>query len=141
MATICQQGLPSQTIQVVVVALLKADLVASVFDYMPEDEPYPYVVVGEDFIQDLSTKRAHHVEVVLRIHVWTGGDDQGWNPCNTIMDTCSRALIDHPRMYPMFAGANWRLVDALFHSANRIRESALVRHGILEVWYSLDQLS
>jgi hypothetical protein len=53
------------------VYLALSDMIsAPVYDHVPQDTPYPYVVIGEDNFVDWSTDDKNGFEATVNIHVW-----------------------------------------------------------------------
>lgn len=42
-----------------------------IWDYVPENAPYPFVQIGEDSATDASTKTLHGEEVVETLHIYS----------------------------------------------------------------------
>lgn len=49
---------------------LNDNISAPVFDHVPQDQAYPYVVIGEDNFVDWSTDDKNGFEGTVNLHVW-----------------------------------------------------------------------
>lgn len=84
-------------LQGAVIALLEADselmsTVTGVLDFVPEDQPYPYVVIGETVETPDNTHDSHGSNSVITLHVWS--QYRGYSQALTIA-TRLRALLEH----------------------------------------------
>lgn len=62
---------PANALQAGIYTRLTAQLTPTpVYDHVPQNSTYPYVVIGEDTAVDWSTKNANGWETTLTIHVW-----------------------------------------------------------------------
>lgn len=135
-----------QELQAALYMRLVADLApVPVFDYLPQNQPMPYVVIGESWDTDYSTKMAYGIEVMQRIHVWTGSaaatESKGWKQCNELMNTVILALVDQSRW---ITPTNWHVIDVQLDQTIRINETEPdaqedVRHGVVSLRFRLDQ--
>lgn len=65
-------------------------LVKGVFDAVEENQPYPYVVIGEPTTLPFDSKNTFGDEISLNIHVWS--DYAGKKQTYDIMSACQNAL-------------------------------------------------
>jgi len=65
-------------------ATLTTTLGVSVYDHTPDNEPYPFVQVGEDTFDDWSAHDFDGRQVTFQIHTWTQGE--GRKTCKQIQD-------------------------------------------------------
>lgn len=84
-------------LQEALLALLKADtelmaLVRGVFDWVKEDEPYDYIVIGEAIETPDNSHDSHGSNTVITLHVWS--KHRGYRPALQIASRL-RALLEH----------------------------------------------
>lgn len=72
---------------------LSEDLDVPVYDWAPEDAPYPYVVIGEATEMADNNHSNFGREMTLTLHVWTKGHE-GFAPTLEIVDAIQQSL-DH----------------------------------------------
>lgn len=65
-------------------------LVAGVFDAVSEDQPYPYVVIGEPAALPFESKSTFGEQIDMVIHVWS--DYAGKKEAYEILSACQKAL-------------------------------------------------
>ncbi len=58
-------------LQKAVFVRLEAQLSAEVYDHVPQNAAFPYVMIGDDTAVDWSTKNNDGQEITLTIHAWT----------------------------------------------------------------------
>lgn len=83
---------PLLALQTALFQLLDAELSVPVFDYVPEDQPYPYAMIGEATEVPDNAHDRYGSDTVHTIHVWT--QFEGWSEGLEIVDELSR-LLDH----------------------------------------------
>lgn len=66
------------------------DASVSVFDDVPEETAYPYVVIGEETTSDFGTKTLDGVEHTISVHVWS--QYRGRREIKEIMESCYNLL-------------------------------------------------
>lgn len=66
------------------------ELVTGVFDAVPEEQPYPYVVIGEPSVLPLESKSTFGEQIDMVIHVWS--DYAGKKEAFEILSACQKAL-------------------------------------------------
>jgi len=106
-----------------------------VFDENPENELYPYVVMGEITASDWSDKFEDGMEVYSTIHVWS--QYHGRKEADLMADGLLQALTSSPLdLAPNFRAA----LDAL-DGYNLIADlDGITRHGILRFKYLIEEL-
>jgi len=87
--------LPLLELQTAIYKLLKSSVlltekVSGVFDAVPENQPYPYVVIGSPFTNPFDTKVTNGEEINLTIHVWS--DYNGKKECYELLNICQQLL-------------------------------------------------
>lgn len=65
-------------------------LVTGIFDAVPKDQPFPYVVIGEPNVNPFPTKNTFGEEINLVIHVYS--DYSGKKETYNILEACQKAL-------------------------------------------------
>lgn len=58
-------------IQAALYSALSGNISATVFDHVPEDSAFPYVVIGEDLASEWDTDTEQGFETVLTLHYWS----------------------------------------------------------------------
>ena len=102
-------------------------LVTGIFDRPPEDQAMPYVVIGESFASDWSTKTFDGQAHRLRLHIWDQSPGQGQT--QRILALCAAALDALPDSIEGHRLVRWQ----------RLQEQVLkdpdgyTQHGILEL--------
>jgi hypothetical protein len=102
-----------------------AALVQGVFDWAPDNQPLPYVQLGEDIVTDWSTNTFAGSEHRLTLHVWSYAT--GRQEAKTIMTEINRVLAQ-PLVLPGFQLVTWRML-----SAQVLRDAdTRLHHGVME---------
>lgn len=68
---------PLLAIQTALYELLSAELSVPVFDFVPEDQPYPYVMIGECTETPDNAHDRFGSDTTHTIHIWT--EFEGWS--------------------------------------------------------------
>ena len=106
-----------------------------VFDENPENEPYPYVVMGEITAKDWSDKLEDGMEVYSTIHVWS--QYHGRKEADEMADKILQALSSSA----IAVGSNFRTVLDRLDGYNLIVDmDGKTRHGIIRMKYLVEQL-
>lgn len=106
-----------------------------VFDANPENEEYPYVVIGEILAKDWSDKFEDGMEVYSTIHVWSQyhGRKEADGMAGGIIQALTSSSLD---LTPDFRAALDRL-----DSYNLIVDlDGVTRHGILIFKYLIEEI-
>ena len=107
----------------------------AVFDATSENEPYPYVVMGEVTARDWSDKSADGTEVYSTIHIWS--QYHGRKEADQMSDAILQALTSSP----LGLGAAFREALGVLDSYNLIIDmDGKTRHGILRFKYLIEEL-
>ena len=114
---------------------IEANTDYKVFDENPENEPYPYVVMGEITARDWSDKFEDGMEVFSTIHVWS--QYHGRKEADQMSDGILQALTSSTlELSPNFRAALDRLDDY-----NLIIDiDGKTRHGIMRFKYLIEEL-
>lgn len=100
------------------------DLGYNVFDHTPDNQQYPYIVIGEDNAQAFDTKTFNGFEVSVVIHTWS--QKLGRKEIKTMQGAIYNAL--HNRQ---LAIDGFNFVLCLFEFSETILEDdGRTRHGI-----------
>lgn len=83
---------PLLPLQRAMYALLSEELSVPVYDFIPEDAPYPYVDLGECTEMPDNDHGSYGSEITYTLHVWT--EAEGFSEGLAIADEISRVL-DH----------------------------------------------
>ena len=106
-----------------------------VFDENPENEPYPYVVMGEITAKDWSDKLEDGMEVYSTIHVWS--QYHGRKEADEMADKILQALSSSA----IAVGPNFRTALDRLDGYNLIVDmDGKTRHGILRFKYYIEEL-
>ena len=106
-----------------------------VFDETPENEPYPYVVMGEITAKDWSDKLEDGMEVYSTIHVWS--QYHGRKEADEMADKILQALSSSA----IAVGSNFRTALDRLDGYNLIVDmDGKTRHGILRFKYLIEEL-
>ena len=101
-------------------------MITGVFDYVPEDEPRPYVTIGEATSTPDNDLRSFGAQTVLTIHVWT--DARGMAAGQAIADRIVQ-LLDHQ---PLVIQGHRHIVTR-WEGGNAMRDpDPTVRHHVLQ---------
>ena len=106
-----------------------------VFDENPENEPYPYVVMGEITAKDWSDKLEDGMEVYSTIHVWSQyhGRKEADEMASGLLQALSSSAIA--------VGSNFRTALDRLDGYNLIVDmDGKTRHGILRFKYLIEEL-
>ncbi len=96
----------------------------SVFDHTPQNQAYPYVVIGDDNVQAFDTKTFNGFEVSVVIHTWS--QKPGREEIKTMQGAIYNAL--HTENIEVEGYNN---VYCLFEfSESLLEDDGLTRHGI-----------
>lgn len=105
------------------------------FDDHPENEPFPYVTMGEIRAQDWSDKSEDGMEVYSTLHIWS--QYHGRKQADTMADAILQALTSSP----LDLGSDFRAALDVLDSYNLIVDmDGKTRHGILRFKYLVEQL-
>jgi hypothetical protein len=69
--------------------------VTGVFDFVPDNQAYPYVTIGDTEFQDRGTKTFEIFDGQLTIHVWARPGSRGRAPVMDIMTAIYDLLQEH----------------------------------------------
>ena len=104
------------------------------FDENPENEPYPYVVMGEISAKDWSDKFEDGMEVYSTIHVWSQyhGRKEADQMSDGILQALTSSSLD---LAPNFRAA----LDRLDSYNLLVDLDGKTRHGILRFKYLIEE--
>lgn len=123
-------------LQEAIVARVEAHMDTPMWDYVPEDQPYPYVTVGEAFESPDNVHGRFGRRVRQTLHVWTYGR-QGFVDANRIVGELTR-LFDHQEQHLVIAGH--RAWSVQMGTAQPMRDpDPLVRHVPVELTVRTEQ--
>lgn len=105
-------------------------LVKGVFDFVPKDQPYPYVVIGEPSTLPFDSKSTFGEEISLVIHVWS--DYSGKKEAYSILNACQTALAQRLTIPDFTLEKAERVGMTVFDDNN-----PELRHGVLRMRYTL----
>ena len=98
---------------------------ASVFDDVPESTSFPYVVLGEDNIQEFGTKDVDGTDTTLTLHIWS--EYKGSKETKEIMDRIHDLLHDSS-----LSVSGFNLINLRFEFSDIMRDpDGKTRHGVM----------
>lgn len=101
------------------------DASVSVFDDVPEETSYPYVVIGEETANNISTNTVDAVEHTISVHAWS--QYRGRREIKEIMESCYNLLHNADITVE---GAS--LINIKHEFATTLSENdGITRHGIM----------
>ena len=113
---------------------LRAQTNNAIFDFVPNNYPYPYVQLGEFTSKDFSTFTNYGEEVIATLHVFCRneqlqGGPQGSRQTQEIMYTINRILSN--KIFPI--GDEYSNAGCFFDSSHVLMEpDGITWHGILK---------
>lgn len=118
------------------VARIEAETTYTVYDDMPEQAPYPYVVMGEMTARDWSDKFEPGQEVYSTKHVWSqySGRKEAVDMGDGILQALSKSPLD---LAPNFRA----VLQGLDMNELIIDIDGITRHGILRHRYLIEEVS
>jgi len=117
------------------VARIEAETTYTVYDDIPEQAPYPYVVMGEMIARDWSDKFEPGQEVYSTKHIWS--QYPGKKEITEMGDGILQALTKSP----LDLSPNFRAVlDELDTNEIIIDIDGITRHGILRTRYLIEEV-
>jgi len=128
-------NLPTLVLHEAQIVRIEAYTAYKVFDESPENEPYPYVVMGEITAKDWSDKLEDGMEVYSTIHVWS--QYHGRKEADEMADKILQALSSSA----IAVGSNFRTALDRLDGYNLIVDmDGKTRHGIIRMKYLVEQL-
>jgi hypothetical protein len=102
------------------------DLVEGVFDDVPDNQPFPYIQIGEETETNKpSTMLVPGRESTLTIHIWSRA--HGYHEAKAIAGKIIGCLEDRPLTL-----AGWQWTSTLYEFGQFMRDAdGITRHGIL----------
>lgn len=58
-------------IQAAIYTALSGNITPAVYDHVPEDSTFPYVVIGEDLANEFDTDTEQGYETLITFHIWS----------------------------------------------------------------------
>jgi hypothetical protein len=122
-------------IQKAVYTALVAALDVPVFDNVPQNSPYPYVVVGDDTAVPWDTDDSLGTEATVTVHAWS--QYRGRAEAKELLQQIYTALHRQD-----IAVENAVTIESIAEFQQTIVESdGLTRHGIIRFRITVDQLN
>ena len=104
---------------------LTGTLGATIFDDVPENSAYPYIVLGEDTANEYDTKDVKGSTSSLTIHVWS--EYKGSKETKQIMDRVHDLLHDSN-----LSVSGYNLINLRFEFSDIKRDpDGITRHGVM----------
>ncbi len=117
------------------VARVEAETTYTVYDDIPEQAAYPYVVMGEMTARDWSDKFEPGQEVYSTLHIWSqyAGRKEADEMADGILQALTKSKLD--------LGANFNAVLGVFESYDLIIDiDGKTRHGIIKMKYLIEEV-
>lgn len=104
-----------------------------VLDNVPEIKPYPFIEIGEDTVNDWSTKLEFGEEVTHTLHIWSqqGGKKETKEIMNLILQSLSEPLSLDDGFYIEFSKLDFMEV---YNDPDKI-----TRHGVIRFRFKISQ--
>jgi hypothetical protein len=111
-----------------------AGLAGKVFDEVPQGQAYPFVVIGEDTINEMATDDSTGVNALVQIHTWS--THAGFKEVNAL-----QALINAALDRQSLTVTGWHFLSCDFVQHIKMRDpDGKTRHGVSEYRVLLDTL-
>lgn len=101
-----------------------------VFDHVPKDQPFPYVVIGEPTTLPFDTKNTFGEELSLVIHAWS--DYPGKKEAYEMLNSCQKALATKLEILEFKILKVERLGMQVFDDID-----PRIKHGVLRMKYTI----
>lgn len=108
-------------------------MVTGVFDHVPENQPFPYVVIGEPSELPFDTKSTFGEEISLVLHVWS--DYAGKKEAYNILAACQKALAYRLEVDGFKLLKVERAGKQVFDDID-----PRIKHGVLRMRYTINNL-
>jgi len=130
--------LPQLPLQKAVFDRLVAQLAPTpVYDDVPEESAFPYVVIGEDTGSDWFSSTWGGREVTLTIHVWS--QYRGMKELKTIMEKVVRNLTNWT---PDLSADNFAVALLIPEFEDQFKEGeGITRHGVIRIRTMIQDLT
>lgn len=117
------------------VARIEADTGYTIYDDLPKQVDFPYVVMGEMTARDWSDKFEPGQEVYSTIHIWSqyAGRKEAAEMGDGILQALSKSPLD---LSPNFRA----VLDELDMNELIIDIDGITRHGILKLRYLIEEV-
>ena len=126
---------PTLVLHKALIDRIEAQTSYKVFDANPENEAFPYVVMGEVLARDWSDKFEDGMEVYSALHVWS--QYKGRKEADQMADAILQALT----LSPLDLAPNFKAsLDRLDSYGLIIDVDGMTRHGILRMKYLIEEL-
>ncbi|MDP1419232.1 DUF3168 domain-containing protein [Peribacillus simplex] len=104
-----------------------------VLDNVPETKPFPYIEIGEDTVNDWSTKLEFGEEVTHTLHIWSqhGGKKEAKEIMNLILQSLSQPLSLDDGFSIEFSKLDFMEV---YNDPDKI-----TRHGVIRFRFKISQ--
>lgn len=104
-----------------------------VYDAVPNDAPFPYIVIGEPSESDFDVKLKETVETSLTIHTWSDktGKTESYKLLQAVSDALSAFLIVTSYEVDYVKKVRTSVFDDI---------DGVLRHGVLTLEYTLTKI-
>lgn len=130
-----QRNYPAQELQKAIYQALSEIESVDVFDEIPDNANFPYIVIGDDTVNDDSTKTEYGYDVTAAVHVFSRYE--GYKELKEIMGSVIRALeLSGLEMTGFNVYRKWVIY------ADHYRESdGRTRHGVIRFRFNIQQIT
>lgn len=104
-----------------------AEIDCKIYDYVPEDKPLPYIVIGDDKAIPWNTKTSKGKEITTTIHVWS--DTRGNLQVKKLLGLIEKTLDKN------FEKDGYNFEHHETGTIDVTRESVELTHGSIELTY------
>lgn len=103
-----------------------------IYDYVPDDAPYPYIVIGEPRTDPFAVKNSDVVDVYITLHIWS--NYKGKKQAYDILAACHEAFL-----YKL--DITGYTVNKTSWSDARVFNDidGVLRHGVLTLKFNLEK--
>lgn len=103
-----------------------------IYDYVPDDAPYPYIVIGEPRTDSFGIKNSDIVDVFITLHIWS--NYRGKKEAYDILTACHEAFL-YKLDITGYTVNNTSWSDArVFDDIDGV-----LRHGVLTLKFNLEK--
>lgn len=99
--------------------------ITGVFDNVPDNQPYPYITIGEANSTSFRTFSRFGEEVFISLHIWS--QYAGFKEANDILNDMNRLLADQ-----MLTTTAWDTIACFYDFSETLRDpDGLTRHVVV----------
>jgi hypothetical protein len=99
--------------------------ITGVFDNVPDNQPYPYITIGEATSSRFRTFSRFGEEVFITLHIWS--QYAGFKEANDILNDMNRLLADQN-----LTTSGWDTISCFYDFSETLRDSdGVTRHIVV----------